>query len=91
MTIIYLGKNKHNRFGIHNYVFRKDILESPLKWENYSEKFKLLLYIEEIQMEVDIRRYNIPNEDQPEATMEKDQFKKNLLVLKVLFSVTSWT
>ncbi|XP_020785667.2 putative helicase mov-10-B.2 isoform X2 [Boleophthalmus pectinirostris] len=59
---------------------RKGILEGPLSWENYAEKFKLMLYLEELQMEVDIRRYNIPNDDQQEATMER---QKKLLVLKV--------
>ncbi|XP_072305986.1 putative helicase mov-10-B.2 [Eucyclogobius newberryi] len=59
---------------------RKGILEAPLNWENYAEKFKLMIYLEELQMEVDIRRYNIPNDDQPVATMERE---KNLLVLKV--------
>lgn len=62
---------------------RKDILEEPLRWDNYAVKFRLLLFIEEIQMVVDIRRYNIPNEDQPEATMEKDKSNKKLLILKV--------
>ncbi|CAL1606225.1 unnamed protein product [Knipowitschia caucasica] len=59
---------------------RKDILEASLSWDNYAEKFTLMLYLEELQMEVDIRKYNIPNEDQPEAKMDR---VKNLLVLKV--------
>uniref|UniRef100_UPI0037E9C988 putative helicase mov-10-B.2 isoform X2 n=1 Tax=Semicossyphus pulcher TaxID=241346 RepID=UPI0037E9C988 len=62
---------------------RKDVLESPLCWENYCEKFQLLLYLEEQQMEVDIKRYNIPNNDREHAVMEKDHFNKRLLVLKV--------
>lgn len=62
---------------------RKNTLETPLCWENYAEKFKLLLYLEELQMKVDIRRYNIPNEDEQEATMEKDRQNKKLLILKV--------
>uniref|UniRef100_A0A7N6AAF7 RNA helicase n=1 Tax=Anabas testudineus TaxID=64144 RepID=A0A7N6AAF7_ANATE len=41
----------------------RTVLESPLSWENYFEKFQLLLFLEELQMEVDIRRYNIPNKD----------------------------
>ncbi|XP_033825188.1 putative helicase mov-10-B.1 [Periophthalmus magnuspinnatus] len=59
---------------------RKDILEAALSWENYAEKFKLMLFLEELQMEVDIQRYNIPNDNQPEATMKKE---KKLLVLEV--------
>uniref|UniRef100_A0A3B3ZWP1 RNA helicase n=1 Tax=Periophthalmus magnuspinnatus TaxID=409849 RepID=A0A3B3ZWP1_9GOBI len=58
----------------------KDILEAALSWENYAEKFKLMLFLEELQMEVDIQRYNIPNDNQPEATMKKE---KKLLVLEV--------
>uniref|UniRef100_A0A3B3ZVS3 RNA helicase n=1 Tax=Periophthalmus magnuspinnatus TaxID=409849 RepID=A0A3B3ZVS3_9GOBI len=46
---------------------RKDILEAALSWENYAEKFKLMLFLEELQMEVDIQRYNIPNDNQPEV------------------------
>uniref|UniRef100_A0A7N8Y3R7 RNA helicase n=1 Tax=Mastacembelus armatus TaxID=205130 RepID=A0A7N8Y3R7_9TELE len=41
----------------------QELLESPLSWERYAEKFQLLLYLEERQMEVDIRRYNIPNSE----------------------------
>uniref|UniRef100_A0A671X0J2 RNA helicase n=1 Tax=Sparus aurata TaxID=8175 RepID=A0A671X0J2_SPAAU len=61
---------------------RRVLLESPLTWKNYSEKFQLLLYLEEQQMEVDIKRYNIPNNDRAEATMTRDRDKK-LLVLEV--------
>uniref|UniRef100_A0A3B3ZWN2 RNA helicase n=1 Tax=Periophthalmus magnuspinnatus TaxID=409849 RepID=A0A3B3ZWN2_9GOBI len=57
-----------------------NILEAALSWENYAEKFKLMLFLEELQMEVDIQRYNIPNDNQPEATMKKE---KKLLVLEV--------
>ena len=31
----------------------------PLKWDNYVEKLSDLLHIEEKQMEVDIRRYDL--------------------------------
>ncbi|XP_041656201.1 putative helicase mov-10-B.2 [Cheilinus undulatus] len=62
---------------------RKDLLESPLSWENYCEKFQLQLYLEEQQMEVDIKRYNIPNNDRQEATMTRDPNNKKLLVLEV--------
>ncbi|KAM3618064.1 uncharacterized protein V6R79_014760 [Siganus canaliculatus] len=62
---------------------RKVLLESPLSWENYSERFQLLLYLEEQQMEVDIKRYNIPNEDREEATMSRDPQNKKLLILEV--------
>lgn len=63
--------------------FRKSLLESPLSWVNYTEKFHLLLYLEELQMEVDIRRYNIPNNDNEHAVLKRDPHHKKLLVLEV--------
>uniref|UniRef100_A0A3Q2VAN8 RNA helicase n=1 Tax=Haplochromis burtoni TaxID=8153 RepID=A0A3Q2VAN8_HAPBU len=62
---------------------KRAILESPLNWENYTERFQVLLYLEELQMEVDIKRYNIPNTDKGHATMTKDKTNKKLLVLEV--------
>ncbi|CAG6021472.1 unnamed protein product [Menidia menidia] len=62
---------------------RGTVLENPLNWENYTEKFQLLLYLEELQMEVDIRRYNIPNEDKEFAVLRSDPHQKKLLILEV--------
>nr|XP_020471905.1 putative helicase mov-10-B.1 [Monopterus albus] len=62
---------------------RMALLESPLSWENYCEKFHLLLFLEELQMEVDIKRYNIPNNDKEYATMVRDPANKKLLILEV--------
>ncbi|XP_072223489.1 putative helicase mov-10-B.2 [Leuresthes tenuis] len=62
---------------------RGTMLESPLSWENYTDKFQLLLYLEERQMEVDIRRYNIPNIEKEFAVLKNDQFNKKLLVLEL--------
>ncbi|CAJ1085150.1 putative helicase mov-10-B.1 isoform X1 [Xyrichtys novacula] len=62
---------------------RKSVLENDLNWESYCEKFQLLLFLEEQQMEVDIKRYNIPNDDKEFATMTRDHINKNLLVLEV--------
>ncbi|XP_031700309.1 putative helicase mov-10-B.2 [Anarrhichthys ocellatus] len=59
---------------------RRALLDSPLSWENYTEKFQLMLYLEELQMEVDIKRYNIPNSEKEHAVMVRD---KKLLVLEV--------
>ena len=65
-------------------LFRRALLESPLSWEEYAEKFHLLLYLEELQMEVDIKKYNIPNSDKEEyAVMKKDLHNKKLLILEV--------
>uniref|UniRef100_A0A3B3DLL0 RNA helicase n=1 Tax=Oryzias melastigma TaxID=30732 RepID=A0A3B3DLL0_ORYME len=59
------------------------LLESPLSWENYAEKFHLMLYLEELQMEVDIRSYNIPNSSKEHAVLSADPRIKHLLVLEV--------
>ncbi|XP_019369629.1 PREDICTED: putative helicase MOV-10 [Gavialis gangeticus] len=53
-------------------------LEAPLQFGNYAEKFQLLLHLEEVQMEVDIRRYDL--QDTP---MVQDPDNKQLLILKV--------
>lgn len=53
----------------------RSLLEAPLQAGNYQQKFQLLLHLEEIQMEVDIRRY-----DMQEVTMVQD---RELLVLNV--------
>uniref|UniRef100_A0A3P9P524 RNA helicase n=1 Tax=Poecilia reticulata TaxID=8081 RepID=A0A3P9P524_POERE len=54
------------------------LLESALDMKNYSLRFHLLLHLEEIQMEVDIKNYNLYNQ-----TMTKDPGNRKLLVLKV--------
>lgn len=56
----------------------RKLLESSLDMKNYSRRFHLLLHLEEIQMEVDIRNYDMHNQ-----TMAKDQGNKKLLTLKV--------
>lgn len=56
----------------------KDSLEVPVQGPGeYREKFHALLYLEELQMEVDIRRY-----DMEDAEMKKE---RNLLSLEVGF------
>ncbi|XP_069543648.1 putative helicase mov-10-B.2 [Brachyistius frenatus] len=62
---------------------RRAMLESPLSWENYTEKLHLLLYLEELQMHVDIRRYNIPNDEADYAVMRTDPVNKKLHVLEL--------
>ncbi|XP_041050921.1 putative helicase MOV-10 isoform X4 [Carcharodon carcharias] len=54
------------------------LLASKLEFDNYDERFRLLLHLEEIQMEVDITRYNMDK-----VTMVRDQQMKDLLVLQV--------
>lgn len=57
---------------------RRSSLDAPLQFGNYMEKFQLLLHLEEVQMEVDIRRYDLQN-----TPMVHDSDNKRLLVLKV--------
>lgn len=46
--------------------------------KTYSSRFHLLLHLEEIQMEVDIRKYDLRNQ-----TMTLDQSNKKLVILNV--------
>uniref|UniRef100_A0A1A7WDM5 RNA helicase n=2 Tax=Iconisemion striatum TaxID=60296 RepID=A0A1A7WDM5_9TELE len=54
------------------------LLASSLEMKNYARRFHLLLYLEEAQMEVDIRNYDLHNQ-----TMTQDPTNKKLLVIKV--------
>ncbi|XP_041083835.1 putative helicase MOV-10 [Polyodon spathula] len=54
------------------------LLESQLHFENYKERFQLLLHLEEIQMEVDIKKY-----DMHDAVMHPDPQQKRFLILHV--------
>ncbi|NXR46798.1 SDE3 helicase, partial [Hippolais icterina] len=69
---ILLGPNSS---ASSSWAAMRSLLEAPLQPENYQEKFQLLLHLEEIQMEVDIRRY-----DMQDVTMVQD---RGLLVLHV--------
>ncbi|XP_030321193.1 helicase MOV-10 [Calypte anna] len=57
------------------WAYWQSLLEAPLQAENYHRKFQLLLHLEEIQMEVDIHRY-----DMQDVPMVQD---RELLVLDV--------
>uniref|UniRef100_H3DLP5 RNA helicase n=1 Tax=Tetraodon nigroviridis TaxID=99883 RepID=H3DLP5_TETNG len=54
------------------------LLKSALELKTYSSRFHLLLHLEEIQMEVDIRKYDLRNQ-----TMTLDQSNKKLISLSV--------
>ncbi len=56
----------------------RGLLNSPLKMKTYSHRFHLLLHLEEIQMEVDIRKYDLHNQ-----TMTPDKSNKKLLTIRV--------
>lgn len=57
---------------------QKSLLESDLGFHNYMERFDLLLYLEEDQMRLDIKRYNTDD-----VSMVKDRENKRLLVLEL--------
>ncbi|NXH52071.1 SDE3 helicase, partial [Rhabdornis inornatus] len=69
--MILLGPNSASS----SWAAMRSLLEAPLQPENYHQKFQQLLHLEEIQMEVDIRRY-----DMQDVTMVQD---RGLLVLDV--------
>ncbi|NXB70157.1 SDE3 helicase, partial [Donacobius atricapilla] len=69
---ILLGPNTS---ASSSWAAMRSLLEAPLQAENYHQKFQLLLHLEEIQMEVDIRRY-----DMQDVTMVQE---RGLLVLDV--------
>ncbi|XP_038054524.1 putative helicase MOV-10 [Patiria miniata] len=53
---------RHLRYQINSKDEVEDVknhIEVPLCWENYAPKLSKLLHIEECQMEVDIRRYDM--------------------------------
>ncbi|XP_051562486.1 putative helicase mov-10-B.1 isoform X2 [Myxocyprinus asiaticus] len=57
--------------------FRR-VLEAQLCMKYYAERFQLLLHLEEIQMEVDIKKYDLHGQ-----IMTRDKTNKKLLILKV--------
>ncbi|NXE74207.1 SDE3 helicase, partial [Cochlearius cochlearius] len=69
---ILLGPNAS---ASSSWAAMRSLLEAPLQAGNYQQKFQLLLHLEEIQMEVDIRRY-----DMQDVPMVQD---RALLVLNV--------
>ncbi|XP_017324243.1 putative helicase mov-10-B.1 [Ictalurus punctatus] len=69
---------KFPRFPKAYLLQKKSLLESPLDFCNYTERFQHLLYLEERQMEVDIKKY-----DKHDVPMTKDSHNRKLLVLEV--------
>lgn len=58
--------------------YSRSILQSTLDFQNYLQRFKLLLHLEEYQMTKDILKYSMEN-----VTMTQDRNKKDLLLLDV--------
>ncbi|XP_077453696.1 putative helicase mov-10-B.1 isoform X2 [Stigmatopora argus] len=68
----------------------KSLMQDPafansqvLIFKNYSRRFHNLLYLEEEQMQINMRKYFIPNSDYEYAVMKRDPANPNLLVLEV--------
>lgn len=59
-------------------------LDTSLKWKNYELKFRLLLHLEELQMEHDIRHYDL--ESVP-MIWDPSAWNPRLLTLQVRTSV----
>ncbi|XP_063300399.1 helicase MOV-10 [Pelobates fuscus] len=66
------------RTGYAASLPERNLLFSKLQFNNYDKKFNQLLHLEEIQMEIDIRRY-----DKTKEEMRRDPKNKNLLILEV--------
>ncbi|XP_067269748.1 putative helicase mov-10-B.1 [Pseudorasbora parva] len=60
------------------FQIQKSLLENDLDFLNYVKRFDLLLYLEEDQMRLDIKRYN-----KKDVSMVKDHVNKRLLVLEL--------
>uniref|UniRef100_A0A670YHZ1 RNA helicase n=1 Tax=Pseudonaja textilis TaxID=8673 RepID=A0A670YHZ1_PSETE len=75
--VISVWVGRLNLIEYYHILPNRSSLEAPLQFGNYSEKFCLLLHLEEIQMEVDIHRYDMQN-----VSMFTDKYNKKLLVLK---------
>lgn len=72
------GPSRHNADLEGECERVKNVFASALTFENYTERFQLLIHLEEIQMEVDIKKY-----DMHDAPLEKDDRNRRLLVLHV--------
>uniref|UniRef100_A0A671PTU6 RNA helicase n=1 Tax=Sinocyclocheilus anshuiensis TaxID=1608454 RepID=A0A671PTU6_9TELE len=76
----YKGNALCSHLAIPNHARNSlclSLLQSPLGFHNYAERFDLLLYLEECQMHVDIKRYN-----KDQVTLFKD-YDKRLMVLNL--------
>uniref|UniRef100_A0A8C7LRI8 RNA helicase n=1 Tax=Oncorhynchus mykiss TaxID=8022 RepID=A0A8C7LRI8_ONCMY len=78
-TVIVEGEPPERYSKTKSYtVHTLNLLKCPLKMRNYHHRFHLLLHLEEIQMEVDIKKYDLHHQ-----TMTQDRDNRRLLVLHV--------
>ncbi|KAM3872353.1 putative helicase mov-10-B.1 [Diretmus argenteus] len=58
--------------------FFRVMVESPLTWKNYSQKLHLLLFLEEVQLERDMKKYNMVD-----VPLVRDEDDTKLFLLQV--------
>ena len=61
------------------FLICRFILENPIDMGTHQRRFEALLHFEEIQMEVDIRKYDMEN-----VTMTTHPDNRHLLLLQVI-------
>ncbi|XP_072500468.1 helicase MOV-10 isoform X5 [Notamacropus eugenii] len=72
---------KATSFNHRNDVAKiQNQLKTRLSWRNYEEKFRLLLYLEELQMEQDIRHYDL---EAVPMILDPKERNPQLLILEV--------
>ena len=71
-------KRHANNFIFSLTILNRDVATGELTYMTHHKKFEQLIHIEEQQMEVDIRQYDMKG-----VTMEKYKENSRLLVLKV--------
>uniref|UniRef100_A0A4W3IPT2 RNA helicase n=1 Tax=Callorhinchus milii TaxID=7868 RepID=A0A4W3IPT2_CALMI len=77
-TLFNLIKRGLKATGLDPRLSQEALLDSKLSFQNYPERFSLLLHLEEMQMETDITKYNMTD-----ASMVRDPRNRELLVLEV--------
>ncbi|XP_018416350.1 PREDICTED: putative helicase MOV-10 [Nanorana parkeri] len=72
------SKEKMRTNSTPTITLLRNVLLSTLNFNNYNEKFHMLLHLEEMQMDIDIRRY-----DQKRQIMQQHPKDKRILILDV--------
>ena len=60
----------------------RERLEKKLNFDNYKEKFSMLLHVEELQMQKDIRNYDLKGVD-----FKQERGDRRFLILEVITSL----
>ena len=75
------GAEKRNKISTHIWlllVLIRERLEKKLNFDNYQEKFSVLLHIEELQMQKDIRNYDMKG-----VVFQQERGDRRFLILEV--------